>query len=255
MKPRGFHLLLALAALAPFLAHADDPAWWTAGEPPAINGNPANNKGPANIGQAKHMVSEALDALPVALADEIRLRLTTSQPHPVTSVLLPPILDLTVPADPKPAGWQAKQKAPLLIGQLKAIAAPFYDVLHEGYPSWLTAQRVESGTDNPGTHYPWTAATADDANKAIASIGQLKAVFALRFETLVIVPPVDEDPVPLDSDGDGITDAQEIIDGTSPTDADTDGDGIPDGVDPFPLVPDTVPLATATTVMIWTPAE
>ena len=40
-----------------------------------------------------------------------------------------------------------------------------------------------------------------------------------------------------DIDGDGLTNAQEIALGTSPTNPDTDGDGIPDGSDPNPLVP------------------
>jgi hypothetical protein len=40
-----------------------------------------------------------------------------------------------------------------------------------------------------------------------------------------------------DTDGDGIDDATEIANGTSPILADTDGDGVPDGQDAFPLDP------------------
>ncbi|MEO7100731.1 MAG: Ig-like domain-containing protein [Luteolibacter sp.] len=58
-----------------------------------------------------------------------------------------------------------------------------------------------------------------------------------------------------DTDGDGLTDSTEAALGLSSTDADTDGDGIPDGIDAAPGVPDTVPLATASTILIWTPAE
>jgi hypothetical protein len=41
----------------------------------------------------------------------------------------------------------------------------------------------------------------------------------------------------LDSDGDGISNADEISSGTNPYAADSDGDGIPDNLDPLPLDP------------------
>ena len=59
----------------------------------------------------------------------------------------------------------------------------------------------------------------------------------------------------LDTDGDGVIDSTEVTLGTSVTDADTDGDGIPDGTDPLPLIPSTVPLDAASTLMVWSPLE
>ena len=88
-------------------------------------------------------------------------------------------------------------------------------------------QRQENLTQdsaNPSHIFPWTLATTDDANKGIATIGQLKAVFALRFELLGM-------------DGDGLSEAQELALGTSPLLADTDVDGKSDSVDFFPLDP------------------
>jgi hypothetical protein len=43
--------------------------------------------------------------------------------------------------------------------------------------------------------------------------------------------------VPGDSDGDGLSDAEERQRGTNPYGIDTDGDGVPDGLDAYPLDP------------------
>jgi parallel beta-helix repeat protein len=51
----------------------------------------------------------------------------------------------------------------------------------------------------------------------------------------------------LDSDGDGLSNLQELIMGTDPGNNDTDGDGYDDGMDPFPLDP-TLPLRPTPTV-------
>ena len=65
--------------------------------------------------------------------------------------------------------------------------------------------------------------------------------------TLTPTPtPVTPPPSPLDSDGDGWTDEQEKIAGTSPYNVDTDGDGIWDPQDPNPLDPNIPPKATPT---------
>ena len=205
-------LALVLAALAA------PPLWWSTSNPPVIDPTAAeNNHGPANIGQAKHMAKSAIEALrPIlpAVASQIEADLV-------------PIVDLTIP-DPKPAGWAFRQKAPLLIGQLKAIADPFYSHLHTAAPAWLEAERITNQTNHPNSIFPWTTETTDDQNKAIATIGQLKAVFSLRFDTLV--PPFDplEDPDG-DPDGDGIPTRIELQLGLNPLLADSDGNGILDG--------------------------
>ena len=123
-------LLLVIAAIAA------PPLWWSSGNPPIIVANaPQNNRGPANIGQAKHIAKSAIAALrPIlpAVATQIEADLA-------------PIVDFTVP-NPKTPEWIAKQKAPLLLGQLKAMADPFYRRLNTAAPTWLTAERTANGT-------------------------------------------------------------------------------------------------------------
>lgn len=188
-------LIPSILLLLVIVSFAAPPLWWSEGVPPVIDPAAAvNNKGPANIGQAKHMVKSALDALRPILPN-------------VTADIeadLGPIIDLTVP-NPKTAEWAEKQKAPLLIGQLKAVADPFYTRLHATAPGWLEAERIANGTIHPNSIFPWTAETTDDQNKAIANIGQLKAVFSLRFDII-------------DTDGDGLPDAWELANGLDPND-------------------------------------
>jgi hypothetical protein len=234
-------LVLSLVS-GSILLQAAPPAWWSNGNPPVIDPQAvSNNHGVANIGQAKWMAKSALEALRAKRPDLAAL---------VEADMVGAGKPIASWATPTNAEQQAQQRQPLLLGQLKAIAAPFYDRLQAADPTWLAAQASENGMPSTGSHYPWTATTADDANKAMATIGQLKAVFSLRFENLSV--GIDSNG---DEDGDGLTNAEEESLGTSPEDADTDGDGIPDGTDPQPLIPATVPIAAATTLLVWAPLE
>ena len=56
-----------------------------------------------------------------------------------------------------------------------------------------------------------------------------------------------------DSDGDGLTDIQELLLGTDPNNPDTDGDGFKDGEDPFPLDPNLPSRLTPTPTPELTP--
>jgi hypothetical protein len=272
MSSRHFLSFLTLFALLLPAASAP-PAWWTTGNPPIITGSEVNNKGPANIGQAKWMVSEALRALDTAapaIATQIRADLAGTAP-----AFTDRILDLTVPS-PKTADWIEKQKAPLLVGQLKAIAAPFYNRLHALHPTWLATERTTNATNQPDSIFPWTTTPADDANQAPTTLGQLKAVFSLRFETLPPPnPDLDGDGMPndweiangldplindaaQDTDGDGITNLQEFQNGTNPqvantaVDSDSDSDGLLDAkdADPNDSVIDWAPAVEASYAVI-----
>ena len=227
----GILLALMIAALAA------PPLWWGTGDPPVIvPGVPQNNHGPANIGQAKHMAKSALDALRTvlpAVADQIEADLVGN--------------GKPIPSWAPPANQAEKDKnhAPLLIGQLKAIADPFYTRLHAAAPAWLEGELNENQTKDacdPSNYFPWSTETTDDQNKAIANIGQLKAVFSLRFEQL----ETDHDRLAdeweilhflnlrfdasADPDNDGLSNLQEMTMGSDPKSegADTDQDGMPD---------------------------
>jgi len=96
---------------------------------------------------------------------------------------------------------------PANLGQLKYVAQPFYDRL---YDLNLT-NTLPAGM--PG-YYPW-GNSLETNDYAAANIGQAKYVFS--FDSAV------------DSDGDGLSDWQEVVYGTDPYDPDTDGDGLSDG--------------------------
>ena len=80
------------------------------------------------------------------------------------------------------------------LGQLKYVAAPFYDVLSFGNltNAWPAGMLIGP--------YPWSADSTYDS--AIANLGQLKYLFS--FDLAGIVDPN------LDSDGDGYSDYDEL---------------------------------------------
>lgn len=188
---RSWFLQLPLAALLLSSMHlsALPPSWWQQPDnvgrrvvyPSVIN---SNNFAPANVGQAKFMAKRAIETLRMyapVVANNIEADLVG-----VGKII--PSWDV-----PAPGSEMAKQQyAPLQIGQLKAIADPFYTRLNTHNSTWLNGQLVANLTKDPGDNtnfFPWTTATGDDENKAVATIGQLKAVFALHFEKLEVTAP------------------------------------------------------------------
>lgn len=168
---RAARTTFAVSLLLPFAASAAPPAWWSAGNPPVIDPNATEqNKGIANIGQAKWMAKNALEALRSVLPETAAL---------IETDLVgvgKPIASWDTPGTP---AEQTAQRSPLLIGQLKAITAPFYIHLKAAAPGWLASEMSRYGL--PAGDFPWTVDMVDDANKSPAVLGQLKAAFSLDF--------------------------------------------------------------------------
>lgn len=265
----AFIFSFGLVALA---IAVDVPAWWE--DRNVLNDNPAENMGVGNLGQLKHVATQA---------------------HAEMDFILPGGAGFDLPFGARPsspdAAWFETQKKALNLGQLKAVAKPFYKRLNGISPTWVEGQLQAAGLTlgtsyfqdpSDACFYPWNPATPAAENYKLANVGQLKLVFCLHFgqstdgdslpdlweHALIAAYPgwgltLDSitdtsdhdgdgladlqefnnrtDPFLDDTDGDGLTDLEELDSNTDPFNPDTDGDGIPDGEDDSPLSPDLSP--------------
>lgn len=148
-----------------------------------------NNFAAVNAGQLKNMVKQAANHF-----ENVGIEV------PKETALL--LLD-----------WQSNEGAvnnhvAVNVGQVKNLARPFWLKLIE------IGQKQESDI-------PWTVNdSADDNNYGLVNIGQLKNAFNFNNYS--------ESDLIKDSDGDGITDLNEQVNGTDPENSDTDLDGLTD---------------------------
>jgi hypothetical protein len=147
----GIALCLALSARAAW--NPPVPAWWVSRGVLVPGAAVTNDHAAVNQGEVKWIASNACAELEAMLPDGAGTGVWAQA-----------------------NGFSASNNYRCVnVGQLKALAQPFYDRL------------IEFGYTNA---YPWTAATNDDADHAIANIGQVKNLFSFS----------------LDSDGDGLPD-------------------------------------------------
>ncbi len=220
---------------------ASDPGWWT--DPatriidPAHTDPDRGHRSPANLGQLKHVAAMARAHLDTYLPDGAG-----------------PEIDALVAAFDSPEQSDDDPYAPVLIGQLKALAKPYYDRLMTFSFDTRYSLQVHGLPPGWAYDYPWPPAPPAmgqpgydpairaawvEGNFAPALLGQLKLVFSFDLSAPAGELPewwVDyyfpnETGVSAngDPDNDGLTNLQELGARTSPLLADTDTDGMSDG--------------------------
>jgi len=202
-------VLIAVSAYA-----VDPPVWWSGSNTRIIQENgEENNYAPANLGQLKHVAKQAKAHLDATFAgggggagSAVNALVDSFEPRAGQSYSQAEIDQ-----------FLKENYAPINLGQLKAVAKPFYDrLLAAGYDT--KANLIARGYPaNWAYDYPWNPSTPTSENYAPANIGQLKLVFSF-------------DASGLDSDTDSLPDAWEYAnfgDLNQEPDGDFDGDRIP----------------------------
>jgi len=196
---------------------AQAPQWWI--DRGIINSNAIQNDyAPVNQGQVKNMAVQAME--------EFNAALTFGAGNNINQLV---------------GGFTTNLNyAPANIGQLKAVAAPFYDLLNT---LGVTNARPAGMLSGP---YPWSSATNSANDYALANIGQLKYLFS--FDTAVLSSDADEDGLPdwwehlyfgtatgsvanEDTESDGLSNLGEYQTGHNPFNGDTDTNGVPDAIE------------------------
>ncbi len=176
-----------------------EPLWWYEKGIIDLESGEANHRAPANLGQVKWMVLNAYNKI-LEINPDLALLIRndlvgTEATHPFTQW---------------PPSQSSNDRSPTRIGQLKAVSAPFYKHLNEAASEWLELEMINVGTRQQAGFFPWGPDVGKNENRTIANLGQLKAIFSLRFASLPNYL-LDED-----RDGDGLPDEEELLAGTNP---------------------------------------
>lgn len=220
MKSPRFVIYMCMCALM-WQALADSPMWWSEINPAVIDENLPSDPGTmANLGQLKHIATQAKSHLDIALpggsGEDIQAMVETFEPRAGQEY-----------SDEERLQLLDKNYVPVNLGQVKAVGKVFYDrLLEAGYP--VRENLIARGYPADwGFDYPWDPAVAVDENYAPANIGQLKMVFSFD-----LAGDVEENGLPdwweekyfwgtgqdpeADLDGDGWTNLQEYQSGSHP---------------------------------------
>jgi len=168
-KVAGIALLMGAVLVEgpPVFVGAAPPRWW-AGRGVLEPGAPAEDDAPANQGQAKHMAASAVAEMEREFAGGAGPALRAA----ISGWSVPSLGGGSVVARVTDVG---DDFAPVNVGQLKALALPFYDRL-------ISLHHTE--------RYPWEGRVADDFG--VVSVGDLKGLFG--FEILNAQPPIIDPP-------------------------------------------------------------
>lgn len=234
---RVFVLVLLLTTA---LAEGAPPSWWTddvAGTR-IQNGGPSDNYAPLNLGQLKWVAKQAKKHLDLELGP-------IGGAGPAIDTLVASFTPQASQSPEDQAEAREKNYAPANLGQLKAVAKPFYDRLIAA--GFNTKQNlIDHGAAGWSFDYPWNPATAVSANYAPANLGQLKWAFAFDLGDR------NSDGLPDwwaanygllnggagNSDGDAFSNLYEFRNQLNPiqddANGDRDGDGVPNREDARP---------------------
>ena len=229
------HLLfLGLLAFGASLVLAGAPSWWSTEATRILSADSSDNYAPANLGQLKLVAKKAMEYLdlylPGGAGSDIAEMVAAFEPRLGQGYTPQQI-----------SQFKAANYAPANLGQLKAVAKPFYDrLLAAGYDT--RQNLIAHGAGGWLYDYPWlwsNPATPDPANYAPANIGQLKFVFSFDISTDTENDGLMDwweqhffgdlaQSANGDFDEDGVSNAWEFLLASNPTLADSNGDGLLD---------------------------